>query len=336
MSTAPTETNLDLDLDPELPLDLRRGRRPLDGHPEITVLGLWVWSPCVARWTLHTRLSPAGIPSGAPLKTTDWYVLAEALYPWGAITCQPAADGGLVVTYPHQRYNARGDPALLWRSGLLCLNTEHHILGRHGYDDEEDKEPYTASERLRWHLERALRWLEAAERGQLLAPGDPYELPDFPGAAAGGRRVGFAESADTFALWRAVPRREGLLDLRLIHPTQSPLSSLGRGVTGTDSGADSGVRIAARFCDIHRLAFVTPPWGHIINTSHANVEWGAWIRLDACPLSPPWQAPTTWGELRQACQSQGIDADASLRLVAPIYETGGTMSCFLAFRFLSA
>lgn len=325
MSTAPTETNLESD--PDLPLNLRRGRRPLDGHPEITTLGPWVWSPHVARWTLHTRLSPAGIPPGAPLKTTDWYVLAEALYPWGAITCQPSADGGLVVTYPHQRHNARGDPELPWRSGLLCLNTEHHILGRHGYDDEDDKEPYTASERLRWHLERALRWLEAAERSQLLAPGDPYELPDFPGATAGGRRLGFAESADTFAVWRTVPRREGLLDLRPIHSTPSHLSPRRRGSTCTDGD----VRIAARFCDIHRLALVTPPWGHIINASHVNVEWGAWIRLDACPLLPPWQAPTTWGDLRRACQSQGIDVDPSLRRVVPHLRDGQRHVLLLGF-----
>ena len=38
-----------------------------------------------------------------------------------------------------------------------------------------------------------------------------------------------------------------------------------------------------------------------------------WIRANSVPVLPPWQIPMTWGELRQACQLQGIDLDCLLR-----------------------
>ena len=38
-----------------------------------------------------------------------------------------------------------------------------------------------------------------------------------------------------------------------------------------------------------------------------------WIKVNSVPVLPPYQIPMTWGELRQACQLEGIDLDCLLR-----------------------
>ena len=121
----------------------------------------------------------------------------------------PAKAQGLETTFPHQNYNGYGRDDLPWRAGDLCLNTSVRILGRHGYDIE----PYDVHQRLKWQFRRALAWLRAASRGELILPGEPFELPQFPGAAQRSEAVVFCEDADSFLQWQNIPERSGLLDL---------------------------------------------------------------------------------------------------------------------------
>lgn len=289
---------------PELSPELRRGRRALEGHREIALLDDWRWFPAVGRWALRCSLTPLALPAGSPLKNTAWFILADPVYPWGAVECYPAKAGGISETYPHQRYNSPGAAEVPWRAGLLCLSTERRILGREGLDAE----PSAAGARLLWHVERALAWLRAAADELLLAAGDPYEVPEFPGGAGSGWRIGFAESASTFAAWRHSTARGGLVDLRPV------------------PGAHASVVLVTSFRDPRCQAVVTPAWGTVaaaalaageaVNTAGGVVR-GGWIRLDGCPLLPPWQAPATWGELRAACHAHGHELDSLLQEVVP-------------------
>lgn len=292
---------------PELSPELRRARRALEGHPECAILEDWRWYSALQRWALHCRLTPLALATGSPLRSSDWFVLADPLYPWGSIESFPAKEGGLWQTYPHQRYNGPGDPTLPWRSGLLCLTTQAHILGRQGGDSE----PTAASERLRWYVERALRWLEAADSYTLLSVGDPYELPDWPGAQGTDWRLGFSETSASFAQWQATPARYGLVEVR-------PLQA----------GVGNSMVVTA-FTNLNSRPMLAPAWGGTMPLG--SPQRGAWVRLEEAPMLTPWQAPATWGELRAACQVQHVDLDELLAHVAPALRDGASHLLLLGF-----
>jgi len=47
------------------------------------------------------------------------------------------------------------------------------------------------------------------------------------------------------------------------------------------------------------------------------ISRGFWLRLKETPVLAPWQAPKSWGELRLACERQGINLDS---LLHPLFE----------------
>src|SRR5262249_26076909 len=149
------------------------GRRSLESIEAFAPLGPWSRAGPDGEWVLPCRLTLAGDVSRFVPRASDWHLLVEATYPWGSIEFYPAKTGGLTSTFPHQRANRPGPDGQPWRTGRLCLDTTDRILGRHGGDSE----PFDAQERLAWHVHRALAWLHAAARDQLIMPGDPFELP---------------------------------------------------------------------------------------------------------------------------------------------------------------
>ncbi len=251
------------------------------------VLRDWAWDADYAKWSLHCRLAPdvdgtAHIPA-----MSNWYVLADPEYPWGTITFCPANDGGLVATFQHQHHNGTGPGDRPWRAGDICLDTTVRVLDRAGDDDE----PYTAHERLRWRFRRALDWLDAAARGILTLPGEPFELPEFP-TVAGARTVAYAEGRDSYAVWDALPDRAGNVDLVRVR---------------------EGIYAVARFHGTGGRSVFEPHWGSALSPEVDGATRGIWLRLDAVPVLAPWQAPSTWGELRAVAREQGCDIDTLLR-----------------------
>src|SRR5829696_2989230 len=207
---------------PGLSEELLAARRSLEGLEGLTLLGDWEWregasGPSEGRWVLHSRLSPSVDPAGPIPTSTDWYVLVEAVYPWGSVKFYPADDGGTSKTFPHQNSNRAPMGELPWRTGDICLDTQVRVLGRQAYDAE----PYGANERLRWRFERALAWLEAASRNQLLLPGEPFELPQV--LPVGGLEFTFAfrEGPDTLVEWQGNSGDAGLVDLFGFDPDKS-------------------------------------------------------------------------------------------------------------------
>src|SRR2546421_7310232 len=97
--------------------------------------------------------------------------------------------------------------------------------------------------RLAWHVSRAVEWLRAASSGQLLAPGEPFELPQYP--AAGGRRyqIGFSEGPESLQVWAAISDIVGQLDLVRLQSD------------------DDGVLVATAFRSVTRQPLVEPAWG---------------------------------------------------------------------------
>jgi hypothetical protein len=277
--------------------DLYAGWRSLEGIKGVDMLSGLTWCEAESMWTLHCRLSPdlsteCPIPAG-----TEWHVLIAPDYPSGEIKFYPAKERGIVQTFPHQDYNGEGSPDLLWRTGDLCLDTTVRVLGRHGYDTE----PRDADSRLRWHFLRAMAWLEAASQGELLALGDPFELPKFPPSYPA--TVVFAEGAESFDTWQGISDRSGVVEfLRLSEEPETLVVKCFRSVAWTQ--------------------LMTPRWGQALAREMGASHKGVWVRLNQVPVLAPWQAPCSFEELIQVCKLQGIDFLESLKLTACFLRDG--------------
>lgn len=270
---------------------LLAARRALEGVQSLEITQDWIWYAQVQRWGLRCRLRPGVEGSEFIPAESDWYVLAEASYPWGTIACHPAKEGGIIHTFPHQAYNSIGDPTLPWRNGHICLDPAVGALGRNAYGSE----PFAVHRRLRWRLERALAWLRAAAHGELVLSDEPFERPQFPRETSPVFTVAYTEDTVSYARWNATPERSGLVDL---------------------SESTSGVIITRCFRRSGGRPIWTPPWGSVVEARTSTLR-GVWLRLSEPPVLPPWQAPITWGELRAACRRQDVDLDELLQPLMP-------------------
>lgn len=261
--------------------ELRLGRRALEGVPGFGLTEDLRWHAGTGRWLLGCRLW-ANVVAGGPVpEETDWYILIHPEYEAGAIDFFPAAAGGLAGTFPHQKFN-REQSGLPWRTGRLCLTTEHGSLRRQGFDSE----PRRAADRLRWHVERALTWLSLASEGGLLQPGDFFELPDFP--AKSEPLVVFAESAESLSSWSAGQERFGYVELSFLSCARAVL-------------------VAHRFEDRRGREIHSASWGPFVGVNGTRAPLGAWVHVDRPIALPPWQAPVTWGELKRHLLDQDCE-----------------------------
>jgi len=260
--------------DPErVPENLRAGRRALDALAGVSILSDWHRREGVSGWVLRLRLrADVDVPGPVPA-CTNWYVVADASYPWGKVTFCPDRDGGIAGTYPHQMHNSMGDRRWPWRDGHICLDTPGQHITRMGGGLPALGDPHA---RLHDYCVRALEWLSQASRGALLSDGDPFELPHFP--ASGGCHVAFLEDAVSFAGWSSSSRNHGLVRM-------------------TRTEGRSPFLAVREFQDPQGSAIATAPWGLGIEGEEVN---GVWIRGSRPPVVPPWGAPTTWEELLAA------------------------------------
>jgi hypothetical protein len=269
--------------------ELLTARRALEGMPGVTLLDDYTWNESHSKWILHCRLTPNLQSEGLIPATTEWFVLVDEIYPWGSIKFYPAKENSIVQTFPHQSHNAAGSNATPWRDGDICLDTTTRVLGRHGYDSE----PYDTHTRLHWRFQRALDWLEAAHCGKLVLDGEPFELPVFPASEAS-ITVAFCEGRDTFPKWQSIAERAGPIDLSISSDT---LTCVGR------------------FLSASGKVLLTSNWGQTLGNPGKEFVKGIWLRIDAVPVLPPWEAPITWGELREVCRAQGTEIDDLLKTV---------------------
>jgi molybdopterin/thiamine biosynthesis adenylyltransferase len=294
------------------PEELLAGRRALESYAGVTLLEDYQWYELPddgGYWALRCRLIPEVEPNRSIPVPTDWYVLVDPAYPWGSIRLYPAKDGGITQTFQHQNRNDAGDDALPWRTGDPCLDSTVRALGRSAYDPE----PYGAQERLRWRFERSLAWLEAASRGELVLPGEPFELPQYLPTVGGlGLTVVFNEGSDTLPEWEKTADPAGLVDLHV-------------------RGRRKTMLVVDRFKSTRGEVLLEPRWGHALTEAKGNPHLGAWIRLNETPVLNPWKSPVTWGELREACKGQGLNLDWLLRKVSRHLRDGDRHALLLGF-----
>lgn len=271
-------------MDKRPPEPLLQGRRAFEHIPFYEMLTDLEWFPTVNKWGLCCRIKVE--PRGLVPESTTWYILVEECYPWGTIELYPAKDGGLQCTFPHQSYNGPGDQKLPWREGKICAQTSLRSFGRRMYDIE----PLTASERLTWHITRARDWITAASHDQLIEPGDPFEFPDFPGASPS-FEIAFREDETSFTFWEGNPCNSGFVDFA--YPANN-----------------SAVFAVIAFKDAKGQPIRSIQYGDTLSLKASRI--GLWLRVPRVPHIPPWQAPTTYGELIWVLSLMEIDLNHML------------------------
>ena len=259
------------------------------------MLGDFIWREAREIWALHCRIVADVEPEGPIPHAADWFIHVRDTYPFGQIVFYPAKVGGITDTFQHQNHNSAGPEELPWRRGRLCVDTSLHTLGRRSYDIE----PFDPESRLAWHVQRVQEWLRLASRGELVQPGDPFELPDIPFSP--GLKVAFDEDPRNLRFWQGKHSRKGKATVRTLQETPRILA-----VDDLNVGK-SGVDIQA-------------PWTKPIGEeSDCGV---AWIWLDRLPVVDPWAIPTTWGQLRKCCEAQGVDLDSLLKPICGDFRDG--------------
>jgi hypothetical protein len=248
------------------------------------------WVDERGQWMLELELE-APVPSAHVPQRTDWVVLVDETYPLGRIEFVPAAtERVLQATFPHQRANTR-DPKLPFRDGKLCLDRPGHLVDPFA----SGREPRRAGTRLRWHVQRALAWLAAAARDQLLQPGDPFELPALPHELHDA--VAFCEGHDTYASWSSSKTPSGFAILQRLGPK---------------------LLVTRRFTTWNGAPVAETRWGTAVSEARQE-DRCAWIRLERPPTLAPWKWPSTWDELRTAA---GVALDVELEKVVRRFRDG--------------
>lgn len=230
--------------------------------------------------------------------STRWCVLLDDTYPFGRVSFYPAAQGGMTATFPHQSRNAPGTDRRAWREGRLCLDVplggeRRVVVVRDPVGD--------ADQRLRWHAERALEWLHRATNDQLLAAGDPFELPERPHTTVRGwlrERVVHDESAASFTEWEGRAGDFGIVRFGALKDIGNVFA-----IKSFESRRGEVVR-----------AWLGRELGDLAKERMVNGFWWLWPQ----PIVVrPWQAPGTWRDLRRVARVMNIDVDAMLRWLFP-------------------
>jgi hypothetical protein len=262
--------------------ELRSGRRVIESFPAVQLLSDLTWFDDLSLWGILCRITLNSASELVP-KETDWWITLEESYPHGRIVVRPAAENGLEHTFAHQQYNGRKHPQLPWRDGDICVRTPQFVFAKHALDPD----PIGHTARLGWYLQRAIEWLEAAAAGNLLALGDPFELPDFPGATSPRYFVAHGETAETYRVWTASNTWYGTAELVAIGPRR---------------GQHFGVR---RFFDGRDHQVLSYRWGREITESKRLAPNAIWLRCDNIPITVPYQAIDTWGDLFGFLRKEG-------------------------------
>lgn len=236
-------------------------------------------------WAVRLRLNSSRSSDFVP-EETHWVALIDDSYPVGRIRIYPAQSGGLVHTFPHQDRNVVSELShVAWRTGKPCLDSPSQRLGRiaGGPEPKGDVE-----QRLRWHVERCLAWLEVAASNQLMVSDEPFEVPQCPSEPLSTRStVIHDEGNDTLLAW------DGRVGLH------------GEIHWGVMPGFEKTL-VAEKFFDAR---------GDQIRSSRRRSQpsnkpsVGYWWLWPSPIVIPPWHAPGTWAELRQTGARLDVDVD---------------------------
>jgi len=268
---------------------LLAARRYVDEFPELRLVHDLAPAGADNLWSFAVDAT-VDVPVDSSLPpTTRWRIVLAATYPWGLLEAFLDAEQGVTLTFPHQHCNL--PPCCqdrLWQRGLICVRSPNFAFNRRHLDTE----PTGSVERMRWFLGRVIAWLNAAARGALVANGDPFELPDF---APEGRTVVWSESEESLSVWLTKMPQFGLADI--CH------------VCGSEH---DGVFAIQAFRDARDQELIRIPWGTLV-AEKRTFEKAVWIRLPCSPYLRPYQAPLTWGDMRECFREMRLPFDGMLR-----------------------
>lgn len=248
-------------------------------------------------WAVWLRLTSTCTSDFVP-KHSRWVALVDCSYPAGRIRFFPAQDGGLVHTFPHQELNVKFDSGhATWRAGKICLDSSSQRLGRLAGGPEPKGD---AEQRLRWHVERCLAWLELAANNQLMVDDEPFEVPQCPSELLNSNfTVVHDEGDDTWRAWDGRIRRCGEIHWGMMPGLEKTIVA----EEFFDACGDPFRRCRRHFNSGDK------PWV------------GYWWLWPSPIVIPPWQAPCTWGELRRIGMRLNVDVDGFIRWLA--HRVGG-------------
>lgn len=275
-------------------------RRLIEELDSVEIIEDLKWDSLIEKWVLLCSLTLKTQSTELIPKTTNWYVHIDDSYPWGSIKFLPAKRGGLKGTFPHQNYNGEGKEESPWRNGNLCLDTTNKKFKSMGLDIE----PFDSNLRLLWHFERALNWLQEAEKGRLSTSGDPFELPDFNESSLD--TIAFYENNESFINWQKSKKTYGLVEL-FVYKKEEPV-----------------IMVPTKFSTLDGEVVSQASLGTVISSDKSPTKTliGAWLILKELPFMLPWQAPMSWGELNLICKKQGIELLKLLNKIAPNLRDG--------------
>ncbi len=141
-------------------------------------------------------------------------------------------------------------------------------------------------DKIVWHLERLLTWIDAAASNELAMAGEPFELPSGPGQTSF-PVIGFIGSKDELELWSARSTEWGWADF-----TRIPRAASTYAVTA--------------FRDRDLNVILDLQWGALV-TSLKPSTTAMWIALDTLPVLLPWELPRTWAALTARLAGAGVD-----------------------------
>lgn len=263
--------------------ELRAGRRAIESLPAVRLLKDLTWFEEPQVWGILCRFTISSADQTLVPTETDWWVTLDERYPHGRVVVRPAAENGLQRTFAHQQYNGMKCPNALWRDGDICVRAPQFTFGKHALDPD----PIGCETRLGWYLRRVIAWLDAAAAGRLLAAGDPFELPQFPGGQGLTYIVGHGETTETFAAWAASDKWYGTAELVDVGPRNRRVFAV------------------RRFLGAHGEEVVAYPWGREIVGADRRVNLAVWLRSDNLPVSVPYQAIDRWHDLFAYLDEQG-------------------------------
>ncbi|MFA6572497.1 MAG: ThiF family adenylyltransferase, partial [Bacteroidota bacterium] len=267
----------------------RIARRALEGYSGYEMVEDWKWQEKTNQWYLLCSLDIGLSENPMVPAKTYWYIFAKD-YPFGYLEFYPAKTNGLSRTYPHQHYNHPDETNVPWTFGNICLDAVTKKIGRVG---GADTEPYTAVDRLKWRVKKALYWLKEASVNNLIAPNESYEIPDIPHSPADKGKIVFSENKNSFETWSNQDKDVGYFEYCRLK--QKP-----------------ELFLIHRFW-LTRDNVIQISWGNVIEPITKASSMGIWIKLNSAPILPPWHVPMYWGDMRRVFQIQGKNLDNYLQ-----------------------
>jgi len=265
-----------------IPEILKKARRALDEITFLTLLHDWCSYEADKCWyikiQLNLQLNSCIIPN-----ISDWYIVTKDSYPHSRVWIFPSASNSLTMTLHHQNCNAKIEENNLWRKGDLCLALSEIKLKS---SDVEYSNINDENIKLLWHVQRLIKWIEAACTNSLVNDKDLFEMPDF--SVQGNDVFVFSEDQESYNNWQNIKIYKGYVDLSVYKTA-------------------GNIYVAKNFMDLKENSIFSYCWGNYFNEKPISEITAVWILLKQIPVMNIWQAPMTFLDLQEICKKYNID-----------------------------